>query len=526
VRRRGPRPRAGGTSLSVLAVLLLAAVSPARAAADSGGRYAVVIGANAGDPSEPILRYAESDARRIGDVLRDVGGFFPEDVAVLTGVRAEDVRRALIRLNVRLRQHPEGALLFVFYSGHADAEAVHLAGTRLGMTELRDLTAGSPASARVLVVDACRSGALTRVKGGRAGPSFQISVDAPSAAQGLAILTSSAAGEDAQESDQLQASIFTHHLLSGLLGAADRDRDGRVSLDEAFGYASERTLASTAFTLPGPQHPTYRLELGGRVDLVLTQPGLKSPTRGTLIFAREGSYLVQSGNPDGPIVAEIVSGQPGGQLAVEAGRYFVSERNHAYLGQGAFEVSAGLPTVVAPGGLRRVEYARVVRKGAATITQSIGAFALAGVRGDFLDLGPAWGTQLGGRIDLRPLSVELRLGLGRSATANSRLGIQTYEVDASLVGLHVFDLDRVSLGLGIEIGAALIEQRFSDGLVFERHSLSALLAPLLQLEVPVGRRSYARIEGAFVTYLLTTQRDAGTSTISSYRLGAGGGVYF
>ena len=515
-------------AVAVVAVVLVAP-APARAAPATGGRYAIIVGANAGDPGEPILRYAESDARRIGEVLRDVGGFFPEDVAVLEDVHAEDVRRALIRLNVRLRQHPEGSLLFVFYSGHADAEAVHLAGTRLGMTELRDLTAGSPASARVLVVDACRSGALTRVKGGRAGPSFQISVDAPSAAQGLAILTSSAAGEDAQESDQLQASIFTHHLLSGLLGAADRDRDGRITIDEAFGYASERTLASTAFTLPGPQHPTYRLELGGRVDLVLTEPGLKSPTRGALVFAREGSYLVQGGSADGPIVAEIVSGQPGGQLAVEAGRYFVSERNRAYLGQGTFAVSAGLTTVVAPEALRRVEYARVVRKGAATLTRSFGAFAMAGMRGEFLDLGPAWGGQLGGRIDFRPLSLELRVGLGRSATANNRLGIQSYETDASLVGLHVFDLDPLlplSLGLGIEVGAALIEQRFSDDLVFERHSLSALLAPLLQLEMPVGRRSYARVEGAFVTYVLTTQRAAGTSTISSYRLAAGAGVYF
>ena len=173
----------------------------------------------------------------------------------------------------------------MYYSGHADGDALHLGGTRLDLVELRDVTAGSSAEARVLVVDSCRSGALTRVKGGRPVPNFEITLDSPPRAQGFAILTSSAAGEDAQESDQLRASIFTHHLISGLLGAADRDHDGRVTIDEAFEYSSERTLAATASSLPGPQHPTYRLEIGGRNDLILSEPGRAARDRGFLAFA-------------------------------------------------------------------------------------------------------------------------------------------------------------------------------------------------------------------------------------------------
>ena len=261
----------------------------APAARAAGARYAIVVGDNTGDPGEVALAYAQSDAARVADVLRSVGGFHAEDVALLTAVTADDLRRAVIALNARLRQvggGGGGAMLLVFYSGHADAEALHLAGTRLGLAELRDLVTGSPADTRVLVVDSCRSGTLTRVKGGRPIPGFDIHVEAPPAAQGLAILTSSAAGEDAQESDQLQASVFTHHLLSALLGAADRDRNGLVTVDEAFAYASERTLASTVSTWPGPQHPTYRLELGGRGDLVLADPGRQSRHRGGLTSRR------------------------------------------------------------------------------------------------------------------------------------------------------------------------------------------------------------------------------------------------
>src|SRR4029077_15943935 len=132
------------------------------------------------DRSEVVLRYAESDARRVATVLRAVGGFFPEDITLLPAVGADDVRRALIALNARLRQTGGNrSMLFVFYSGHADADALHLRGTRLGVQELRDLVAGSPADARVLVVDSCRSGALTRVKGGRPTQPFQVQVEAP-----------------------------------------------------------------------------------------------------------------------------------------------------------------------------------------------------------------------------------------------------------------------------------------------------------------------------------------------------------
>src|SRR5207249_4450049 len=129
---------------------------------------------------------------------------------------------------------------------HADTEHLHLRGTHLPMDELRRAVADSPAGARVLVLDACRSGALTRVKGGRPAPSFDVRAEAVSGGpQGFVILTSSAAGEASQESDKLGASFFTHYLASALIGASDRNGDGVVTLAEAFSYAADRTVAAT-----------------------------------------------------------------------------------------------------------------------------------------------------------------------------------------------------------------------------------------------------------------------------------------
>lgn len=239
--------------------------------ADAGRRHAIVIGANVGGPSHEPLRYTETDAARVAAVLRDVAGFAPGDVVLLTQADAAAVRLALIELNARIREESGPTMLFVYYSGHGDARSLHLYGTQLDLAELRNLVASSPARTRVLIVDSCQSGAITRVKGGTPAPEFDV-VFQRSDAEGLAILTSSSASEDAQESDELGASIFTHHLVSALLGAADRDGDGLVTLGEAFRYSAERTLAVSSSTRVGPQHPTYRFDLGGRDDLVLSRP--------------------------------------------------------------------------------------------------------------------------------------------------------------------------------------------------------------------------------------------------------------
>src|SRR5262249_24801637 len=148
------------------ALLSLAALLALAEPAWGATRYAIVVGVNDGDKQEKTLRYAESDAKRVAEVLRTVGGFHPEDIILLTDVSAADLRRALIETNARIRTSTDKGLLFIFYSGHGDGEALHVGGTHLPLNELRDLAVGSSAEARVLVIDSCRSGVLTRVKGG------------------------------------------------------------------------------------------------------------------------------------------------------------------------------------------------------------------------------------------------------------------------------------------------------------------------------------------------------------------------
>ena len=120
-RRPGPPARPGPSAPAAIAVAAaIACMAAAATARAAPGRHALVIGANQGDHDEVQLRYAEQDAQRIAAVLRGPGRFFPENVAVMTAVTGQEVRRALIALNARLREAPPGgSVLFVFYSGHA-----------------------------------------------------------------------------------------------------------------------------------------------------------------------------------------------------------------------------------------------------------------------------------------------------------------------------------------------------------------------------------------------------------------------
>src|SRR6185312_14576923 len=158
----------------------------------------------------------------------------------------------------------------------------------------------------------------------RGAPGREVALEDREPVHGIAILAASAGSELAQESDQLGGSVFTHYLQLGLSGLADRNEDGNVSLGEAFDYASERTVATTLGTATGPQHPTFRLDIQGRDDLILTRPGLSGLGYGQIRLDVPGWYFVR--RPDGTLAAEIHShGRE--MLALEPGPYEVARRD-------------------------------------------------------------------------------------------------------------------------------------------------------------------------------------------------------
>ncbi len=150
-------------------------------------RFGLFIGNNDGHSGDQPLRFAEDDARRLRDALLDVGGFRAEDAVLLLGAEADDARRAGSSLTGRAKAAAQGGadtVLVLYYSGHADAEQLHLGATDLSFAEVRSSLEGSGAQVTLAIVDACRSGGITRRKGATAAAPFDVRLEPGLAGEG------------------------------------------------------------------------------------------------------------------------------------------------------------------------------------------------------------------------------------------------------------------------------------------------------------------------------------------------------
>jgi hypothetical protein len=312
-----------GARSGVMAVSLVLAAGYVEAAPVQ--RFMLVIGANSAGADRPKLRYAVSDAERFARVLVELGGVTRANEIVLRQPTLQELIAALDQLHARVRDvrresNPPGRTeVLVYYSGHADEQGLLIGDDRYSYRALRTRLDQIPADVRISVLDACASGAFTRIKSGRPRPAFL--VDQSADMRGHAFLTSSAATEAAQESDRIRASYFTHYLVSGFRGAADLSGDGKVTLNEAYQFAFQETLGRTVDTKSGPQHPSYDISLSGTGEVVMTDV---RQTSATLVLPSdlEGRFFVRNAAQE--LIVELYKppGRPV-ELGVEPGTYEV-----------------------------------------------------------------------------------------------------------------------------------------------------------------------------------------------------------
>lgn len=285
-------------------------------------RHALVVGVNKPSGELMALRYAQQDASRFSGVLAELGGFEADSITTLADPDPREILAAIEHHGAISAAEPDDLFVF-YYSGHADGLGLRLGEERLTYDELRRAVEAMDAEVRLGILDACQSGGITRTKGMSIAAPFA-DAEALSTA-GDAWLTAASADEAAQESERLRGSFFTHYLVSGLRGAADRG-DGRVSLDEAYAYAYDRTVARTGSTSAGVQHPGYDFRLQGNGDLPLTEV-MRADARVT--FAEELAGVVTVIQlPDETPVAEVSkrAGEPS-TLGLPAGSYVLRLRD-------------------------------------------------------------------------------------------------------------------------------------------------------------------------------------------------------
>lgn len=437
---------------AALAALLAAAV-PFAARAE---RFAVVAGNDHGDPARPRLWFAEKDAERMYRALRELGDFDPDGLVLLQGKRPAALERAVKAFEPRLRAaaaRGERTVLLVYYSGHASTGGLEMEGERLPFDTLRALVAASGAEARIAIVDACEAGLLTQVKGATAAPALAFALPADDAVSGTAFIASTAVGEQAQESAALGGSFFTHHLEVALRGAGDADGDGRVTLNEAFGYASGRTKVGTAVTVVGTQHPTYEFRMSGRGDVVLTD--LRRAEARLLVPPDPGATLVLARGRT--MLAEVPGSSTELTLALPAGAYRVERRSSAGRATGEVTLVAGRTSALPRLEPTRYERARAKGGPAPGLT-----YLGAGVT--WLGL-PGFRAAPTGRVALRhevgPLGLRARLDYAGASVRDQWLRYDFSFVGGALAALYPLNVGRVLVEGGLEGGWGYATQRLA-----------------------------------------------------------------
>jgi hypothetical protein len=298
----------------------VAVSASARATPPPMRRVAVVVGANDPPPGRPALRYARDDATELAAVLEQVGGFAPPDVLVLLDPHPGDLLKTLDDARTAMSR-TQGDTLFVFYySGHSDGQALFPHGEPVALADLRTRIEGLGARIRVGILDTCRGGSWTQSKGLSVGPPLSTADLLNLDTEGTALVSSSSGVEDAHEADTVRGSFFTHYLAAGLRGAADRERDGNVTLQEAFDYARDRTVRDTARLASAPQHPSFDLTLRGRQDIVLAV--LPASTSALQLSATKAPIEIIH-LPSGVTVVDAPVGRQPLRVALAPGRYLV-----------------------------------------------------------------------------------------------------------------------------------------------------------------------------------------------------------
>ena len=300
------------------ALILLALLAAGAGQAGELRRVAVLVGANRGALGRDSLRYSYTDANALASVLVEAGGFARSDVHVLQDPEPQAVLDELDAQLLALRSSPESLLVF-YYSGHADAAALYPAGHALGFAKLRERLESPSATVRIGIIDACSGGGWTGAKGMVTTPPFAVDVPLELTGEGSVLIASSSGLEKAHESERINGSFFTHHLVAALRGAADTRGDGVVTLTDAFAYAKERTVRDSA-AVADPQHPSFAMNLRGRSDLPITRVA-QAKTQMELSETQGPLQLIHLGS--GLVVLEVPPGKRNLRLSVPPGRYLV-----------------------------------------------------------------------------------------------------------------------------------------------------------------------------------------------------------
>jgi hypothetical protein len=212
--------------------------------------YAVVIGIEKyRQAGVPVVDYASRDAKTMAAYLGTMG-FDVKNVAVLTDAQAGKVDfDKYFGKWLKNRVGPKSRV-FVYYAGHGapnpttgagylmpyEADPAYLEETAYPVTQLYAELAKLPTKDVTVVLDACFSGQGERsliAKGTRP----LVPVQAARGPENAAVIAAASGSQISASDHEARHGLLTYHLLAGLHGEADANKDGMITTAELFAYA-------------------------------------------------------------------------------------------------------------------------------------------------------------------------------------------------------------------------------------------------------------------------------------------------
>ncbi len=220
-----------------------------------GKRYAIVVGINDyNDTAISDLSKARNDAKATGKILKEIGQF--DQVFMMTDDIGRNDPENLYPTKLNIEEKIESILRFstpddlivFFFSGHGisdyeengylitvDTLADRKHGTALKVDWIVGRFKDKKIKKSLLILDACRDTLYTSKSSDR----DSIKEKTYSEAEVAATFYSTKAGFYSYEDDESDYGVFTKHLIYGMEGVADYNKDGVVSFAELEQYVNK-----------------------------------------------------------------------------------------------------------------------------------------------------------------------------------------------------------------------------------------------------------------------------------------------
>ncbi|MGF1936979.1 MAG: caspase, EACC1-associated type [Nostoc sp. ChiQUE02] len=243
-------------------------------------KFALLIGVSEYDHQDEDLKPLSAAVKDVEAMQRvlvnpEMGDFAVADITVLKNPQKQEIEEAIE--NLFNNRHKDDLLLF-YFSGHGikdDRGQLYLStratkklngklakSSAVAASFLHNNINDSRSQRQVLILDCCFSGAVAQGMNVK-GVSI-INVQDQLGGKGTAILTSSTSTQYSFEQEGSELSIYTRYLVEGIeTGAADKDTDGWISIDELHEYASTKVQEAAPAMTP----KFYPVEEGHKILL-------------------------------------------------------------------------------------------------------------------------------------------------------------------------------------------------------------------------------------------------------------------